>query len=173
MTRIAWTVGIVYTLIGVVLAMNAAPLRRGLAHFPRHRVAGILLAAAAIGWTAILLWQGPLGWFEPYRRWLPYLAASVFALTILLVDALLAPRALGGLLLLAAAPVLAAIRWEPTPWRFILTSQAYLWVLLGMLLVFSPYRFRRACEWIFAAPHRARIIGGLITATGLLIIISG
>lgn len=165
-TGIAWTLGIAQLLFGAGLIFGAPRLRAVWLDFPRHRAAAVLLAAAAIAWAAVVLWQSPLGRFEPYRRWLPLLAAGVYVATVLLADDLLAPRALGGILLLAAAPVLDAIRWEPAAWRYLFTVQAYLWVVTGMILVFSPFRFRHAGEWIFAGSWRASIAGGLLVLLG-------
>ena len=170
-THIAYITAIVYIFAGLTLAMGGASVRNGLARFPRSRIAGAVLAAVAIGWAATILWHSPLGWFEPYRHTIPYLAVAVYLLTVCLVHELLAPRALGGLLLLVAAPVLDGIRWEPTAWRLVLTVQAYIWVVAGMFVVFSPYRFRRVCDMVYRSRRRKNMTGGLIALLGILMII--
>lgn len=172
-SHIAWIVGVLYFLTGLSLALGGAPVRSVLARFPRHTPSGIVLAAIAIGWTAFLFWHSPLGWFEPYRRWLPLIAAIVYLLTIWLVNELLAPRALAGIMLLAAAPVLDSIRWEPTAWRFVLTVQAYIWIVTGMILIFGPHRFRLVCEWIYRRPKRTLWSGTFIVIAGLTMILLG
>ncbi len=166
-SHIASLVAIIYLSVGLMLALGGAFVRETLARFPRNHVAGAVLAAIAIGWAATLFWNAPLGWFEPYRHTIPFIAAAVYLLTVLLVHELLAPRALGGLLLLVAAPVLNSIRWEPTDWRLVLTVQAYIWVIAGMLLVFSPYRFRRVCNRIYQQPGRPIVTGVLFAILGV------
>lgn len=168
---IALIVAMVYLATGLTMGLGGAPVRRALTRFPRHRIAGAVLAAVAIAWAAVLFRQSPLGWFEPYRHTIPYLAVIIYLLTVTLVYELLAPRALGGLLLLVAAPVLDAIRWEPTAWRLVLTVQAYLWVIAGMILVFSPFRFRRVCDRVCRSRRRQNLTGGLLALLGLLMIL--
>ncbi len=172
-TQISCIIGLSYIFTGLALALGGNTVRNCLKLFPRHRIAGIILAAAAIGWTALLLWHSPLGWFEPYRHTLPYLAAAICLLAIILADELLAPRALGGLLLLVAAPVLNAIRWEPTAWRLALTVQAYIWVIAGMMFVFSPHLFRRMCNWTYASPRRTKLIAWTAAAVGAFNLVLG
>lgn len=167
---IAVIIGMVYILAGLGLALGGGFVQRALGRFPRSQPAGIALAAMAMGWTAIILWNSPLGWFEPYRQWLPWLAVIIYLATVLLVDDLLAPRALGGLLLLVGAPVLDVIRWEPTSWRLALTVQAYIWVVAGMVLVFSPFRFRRLCEWIYKTGRRPVWAGAGVVGLGMIIL---
>lgn len=168
---IAFIVAMVYLAVGLTTLFGGAPVRDALMRFPRNRIAGAVLAAVAIAWAAVLFRQSPLGWFETYRHTIPYLAVVIYLLTVTLVHELLAPRALGGLLLLVAAPVLDAIRWEPTAWRLALTVQAYLWVIAGMMLVFSPFRFRRVCDRVYQSHRDKNLTGGLIALIGLLMII--
>ncbi len=166
-SHIAYLLALIYLSAGLILALGGTSVHEMLKQFPRNRVAGAILAALAIGWSALLFWNSPLGWFEPYRQTIPYIAVAVYLLTVTLVHELLAPRALGGLLLLVAAPVLNSIRWEPTAWRLVLTVQAYIWVIAGILLVFSPYRFRRFCNRMDQIRGRHGITGTLFALLGI------
>jgi hypothetical protein len=115
----------------------------------------------------------PLGWFDEYKWSLYVLAPLLFVLVIFLMDELLAPRALGGLLLLLAAPILNSARWHPSAWRLIMVALAYAGVIVGMMLVVSPYRFRKWARSGIKDNSRARLVGSMGTLGGLGIVLLG
>ena len=138
--------------------------------FPRHVWAGRMLAAVDILWSAWLLLQMRFAWVDAHPM-LVYTAVPVFyVLVILLVDDLLATRALGGFLLLAPLPILESAFVHPAASRLVMTSFVYLLVILGIVLVWSPFKWRQWTErWIKRAPiTRAVGIGGLIVGAGML-----
>ena len=63
-------------------------------------------------------------------------------LMVILVPGLLAVRGLGCLLLLGAAVLLDACFLATTPWRYALTLLAFVWAILGAVLVYSPHKGR-------------------------------
>jgi hypothetical protein len=104
------------------------------------------LTAIDISWVAWIILHASLGRFELLKP-LVYIAAPVsFFALVYFVDELLAPRALGGLLLLLANPILNSARWIETDWRFVMIVMAYMWVITGILFVLSPFRLRQAAE---------------------------
>lgn len=155
--------------LGTGLATLAWPeaVRRGIAAFPRHLWVGRLLAALAFVWTASIVLHADLGRFTWVKPYLYVLTPVAIGLTGWLLSELLAPRALGGLLLLASNPVLAVARWQDSPWRIAVVLAAYIGVLAGTYLVVSPHGFRRGLQPVFASPVRARMAGLLLTALGL------
>lgn len=151
--------------MGVILAALAAPgvvapsaTRGALARFPRSKVAGRLLAAVVLGWSAWLLWQMPLGRFDTLKPLLGVLAPVAYVLTVLLMDELLAARALGGLLCLIPAPILAVSRECSSPWRLAIVIIAYAMAVKGMALVLSPYLFRKGAAFAAATDTRLRTL---------------
>lgn len=137
--------------------------------FPRNRKWAVVLAALNTAWAAWWVYQMPLGRFAWIQPWLGLLALAAWWLTIRFMDELLAPRMLGGFLLLLAVPILNAARWHPSPWRLIVPVLVYIWVLWGMWLMLSPYRFRHSFEWVYATPQRARSLYGGLLAIGMLV----
>ncbi len=129
--------------------------------FPRHRLAGAVLSCAALVWATILLMKMNMGSLEKYEPFLLILAPVVFVLVVFFVDELLAPRALGGLMLLVPAPILAAARWHDSVWRYFAIVSAYLMVVKGISLVLSPYLFRRWCALCVSSQRRTRLFGGI------------
>jgi len=140
--------------------------------FPRHVWAGRILVAVDIIWSAWLLLQMGFAWVDAHQI-LVYAAVPVaYVLVILFVDDLLASRALGGFMLLVPLPILESAFVHPSMSRLIMTSFAYLLVIFGIVLVWSPFKWRQWTErWINQAPiTRAVGIVGLIVGTGMLVL---
>jgi hypothetical protein len=159
---------------GAVLALAAAALAapgagRRLDRFPRHRFAGGALAALALCWAGWIVYHGELGRFAPWR---PAVFAAVplgWFFLYRYLDELLAPRALGGLLLLAAHPALAAARLSDAPFRAALSVTAYAAVVAGLALMMGPYRFRRAARALTATAARRRAGASVAAAWSALL----
>ncbi len=153
--------------LAVLLSLHAALLlapsamRDGLRRFPRHRWIGWTLTVVAVAWAAWLLRDMPLGRFEELKKFL-IPAAVVFAgLVLYTMEELLAPRALGALLLLYPAPLLEAARLHESRWSVVMSLVAYVMVVKGMALLLSPYLFRKTTERWLATDAACRFFGSL------------
>ncbi len=151
---------------------HPAAVRAWLQAFPRHRLWGRVLAAVDLAASAWLVWDMPESCFTPYRQSLWILAPASGYLVWRYLDELLAPRALGGLLLLVAAPVLDAARFHPSPWRLVMVTMAYLWVVAGLVLVSNPGWFRKWPAPLVATDRRIRLTAtaGLLAGLGLVVL---
>lgn len=147
----------------------AAPdsARTAVERFPRHRLAGWILAAVALVWAGSNVYHAELGRFSYVKPWLFGAVPAVVLLVGFFMDDLLAPRALGGLMLLAAAPLLKAARFHESSLALTVTVLAYVWVVLGMAWVLGPYRFRRWLAPLSGVPGRLRAAGTALVAAGL------
>jgi len=149
--------------VGLTLSMAllVAPeaARRALAAFPRHLLAGRVFSTLALVWAAWMLHVMPMGMLDTYKPALLVLTPVLIGLTWYYLDELLAPRALGGLLLLVPAAWLAAARLHPSAWSAVASVAAYVMVVKGILLVVSPYQFRRQTERWLGSTTRARAVG--------------
>ena len=67
--------------------------------------------------------------------------------------------------------ILAAARWHPSPARLVVTLLAYSWVVLGLFLLLSPYRFRLAAERLLATRRRCRVCGAVLTGLAVLLLV--
>lgn len=153
-------------LVGLVIAAANVPslvwpraVRTGLLAFPRSRVPAWLLTVVDLSWVAWIILHAQLGRFEWVKPWIYGAAPVAFFLLVIFMDELLAPRALGGFLLLLANPVINAARWHESELRLVMVALAYLWVVAGMVLVLSPYYFRRVAEWATRSDDRCRFLG--------------
>ncbi|MFA6173217.1 MAG: DUF2065 family protein [Kiritimatiellales bacterium] len=153
---------------GTISLLAPAKIRAGVAAFPRSVWPGRILAAIDLVWAAYELSLMHLGMFDAWKVHLYWLTPVAIVLCAVYLDELLSPRALGGLLLLAAGPVLDAARWHPSQWRLVITVIAYLWILLGLVFLLSPWWFRRIAGKLTSSGDNAvRITGAVKAAAGL------
>jgi hypothetical protein len=153
-------------LAGLVLLAAPGACRAYIPGLGRHLPTAWTLAAIDLLWVAWIVNNASLGRFDAFKPGLYLLTPFCFFLVIRFVDELLGARALGGLLLLMANPVLNAARWMDTDWRFVMTVLAYVWAILGMALTLSPYLWRRWTTPLLATDVRARAVGVLHIVSG-------
>lgn len=177
MTALSWisiALGSAIIIVRLPLLATPAEARHVLSAFPRHAWAGRFLTAVDLAWVTWLLFQANLGWFEPYKQSLYLIAPVVWFMTIYFVDELLAPRALGGLLLLIPAPILDAARWHPSPARYLMIVIAYIMVVVGAVWVVSPHRFRRMINFALQdSDPLTRLHGGFGLVFGSILVLMG
>lgn len=158
---------------GGVLLVFPARVRAGLQAFPRSKWPGWALTAAGLFWVAWVVQHAALGRFESLKPLVPFAGVLVFGAMVWLMDELLAPRALGGLLLLLANPVLNAVRWADSAWRFVPAVIAYAWVIAGCAFMLYPWLFRRWTArfienpgWLRLAGRGKLLAGAILAAAG-------
>lgn len=153
---------------GVALLASPGTVRRALAAFPRNRPAAWLLTALALAWVAWIVYHARLGRFDALKPWIWIAGPAAFGLTVVFVDELLAARALGGVLLLAANPILQTARVNDSGWSVVVSAFTYVLIVAGIAWMLGPYRFRRWTAWLTDGA-RARVTGAVTTATGLVL----
>ena len=114
-----------------------------------------------------------MGRFEGVKPWLWVLVTVVFFLVVYFMDELLAPRALGGLLVLLPPPLLAAARWHESAFRYVIVVLAYILVIKGIILVLSPYQFRKWAALLVKRNSLCRTWGFIGMMFGVFIILLG
>ena len=170
LNNLALALGAAHGAAGLALWIAPDAVRRALDAFPRSRGAGAVLSAVALAGAAWVVYSGELGRFNAFKPWLFVIGPVAWGLMVWLLDDLLAPRALGGLLLLAANPVMCAARFSPTPESRIFPALMYLWIVAGIALVLSPFLFRRAVRFVWSRAWGPRLLGGLLLAAGLTLV---
>jgi len=133
--------------------------------FPRNKFVAWIMTAVGVTWVAWLLFITPLGWVDNYKLSLYVLAPGFFLLVVNYMDELLAPRALGGLLLLLPSPIIDIARQR----GLLLVSLAYVLVVMGIMLVLSPYMFRKSLAFFIVSPVRCRALGYAGVGVGVFI----
>src|SRR5271168_3808283 len=140
---------------------------------PRNYPLGVVLMLAATLWFTSLTGLMDLGELSNMRGQLMAVWTVSGVLVIIFVPGFLAARALGCLLLLAAAVVLDATFLAQTPARFVLTLLAYYWVIAGMVLVYSPHLWRDAIQYVTQTPQRLRAYSWPGVVFGVVLIALG
>ncbi|MBP7275892.1 MAG: hypothetical protein KBA51_06795 [Kiritimatiellae bacterium] len=169
MSNLGWISAIAASLHATAgAAMLAAParVRTALERLPRSRVAGTLLALAAVGWATWNLMHSNLGGFEPYKRYVPLAAGLLVIGIVAVMHELLAVRMAGALLMLAANPTILAARFHEDPWTRGLVAIAYVWIVVGMAWMLGPWRLRRWAVAALATPARSRAVAFTFLAVG-------
>ena len=158
--------------LGSLYAPDTA--RRTWLGFARHEIAGWVLTAIALAWACWLLLKTPPFSVMPRIEPMVYVGGPLaFFILVIFLDEMLASRALGGLLVLLANPVMAAARMNESPISVVMTLLAYAWAVYGMVLVVSPFRFRQLAEYITASRKRFRS-GNLVgLGAGIVLLVLG
>jgi uncharacterized membrane protein len=159
-------IGVLAVVSGGAALLAPARVRAGLVAFPRSVWPGRLLVAADLAWASYELAQMHLGTFDAWKPHLYWLTPIGIGLCVVYLNDLLSPRALGGFLLLAAGPVLDIARWHESNWRLVIVVLAYLWILLGLLWLLSPWWFRRIAQVVAGNDLVVRIGGALKVLVG-------
>jgi hypothetical protein len=146
-------------------------MTRALEKYPRSVWPGRILLAIDMAWAAYAVSLMHLGGFDSLKIHLYWLAPALVIIGAIYMDELLSVRALGGLLLLAAGPILAAARWHPSLWRLVISVLMYLWIVAGLFLVLEPWWFRRVMQ-CFQSPKaiRAGSLSKIIIGIGLIVL---
>ncbi len=168
----SWTLGLAALLLVLhgCLVVSPATARRVATAFPRDKWAGRILATIGFLWAAWLIHDMPLGRFEYLKQWLYIVTPVTIGMSFVYMEELLAPRALGGLMLLYPAPVLLLARMHESRWSLVMTILAYVMVVKGIALLLSPYLFRKSATFIFTTDNRCRALGSCgITVDVLLL----
>jgi hypothetical protein len=171
------TFGLGIVALGCHLALLIGPQAvKGFAErFPRNVWAGRILSAIALLWAAYEVQNHmPMSGLEAYKVHLWWIAPIIIWLTWKHLDELLAPRALGGLLLLLPTPLLRGVRLAmgSTPSAVVMSYVAYLLVIKGGILFLAPYTFRRTVAWLYARPRwiRPLAVVGVAFDVGLIVL---
>lgn len=167
--------GGILLLLGLPFVLAPAGARFVALAFPRSRPAAYGLTGLALGWSAWIVLQAPLGRFDAWKPGLYVLTPVLFYMLVAYLDELLAARALGGVLLLAANPAFYAARlWEgESALRYVIPVMAYVVVIAGTILVMSPYLLRRGLLAVAGTDARGRITGALLVLLGGFIVALG
>jgi hypothetical protein len=136
--------------------------------FPRSTAPAWILTALCCLLGAREALNMNMGFLDAYKHYIYVIAPVVFIASVVYMKELLAPRALGGLLLLIAVPILQAARWHESAWRLVVVVLVYLGIIYGLLLLLSPWWFRKTYrpvlenEALFKAAACGKAVFGLV-----------
>lgn len=143
LSEITILIGALAIVMAGVGLVRADLLRAVIRGFPRSRYAGLIL-------TGLCCWLGAreallmnMGGLNGYKNFIYVLAPLVFIGSVTCLKELLAARALGGLLCLIAVPITKVAVFSDRPYFQIISALAYSWVVVGIIFLMAPWRFRQ------------------------------
>ena len=139
--------------------------------FPRNEKIGIPLVIFCFAWGFIIWSCMDLGEFYKIERVVQIIIAGVCIGVVTQVREFLAVRALGFLLILAAAPILDSAFLQEPQSRLLLVALAYAGVVKGMFWIGIPYLMRDQIDWVLAKDVRYK--GGAVAGAiyGALVLV--
>jgi hypothetical protein len=128
--------------------------KRFLRELPRNETVGRILMLIDTIWALYLLGKLNLGdwnWIKPVVF---TLSPVIYFYIIFFVNHYLGARSLALLLILAAKPVLWICFLRDDPARLIMTSIAYLWIIMGICFFSAPHWLRDCIAFFESNPRR-------------------
>ena len=128
---------------GMIGIFRPELVRRFAELFPRSAIPAWVL-------TALCCWLGAkealamnMGFLDAYKGYIYLISPAVFIASVTFMRELLAPRALGGFLLLIAVPIIRTAALSGKPLFQVVVVLAYIWIIYGLVLLLSPWWFRK------------------------------
>jgi hypothetical protein len=134
--------------------LKPALVKPWLARFPRNDKLGAVIVAVCFAWSLVIWSCMDLGEFYKIERPVQMVIIGIGIGVIIYVREFLAVRALGFLMILAAAPMLESAFLKEPQSRLLLVAFAYVIAVKGMFWVGMPYLLRDQVNWVLANPQR-------------------
>lgn len=174
------------TLQGIAIILGTLATAGGLVGIFRpdlaRRVVELFPRSVAPAWilTALCCWLGAkealemnMGFLDAYKKYIYVISPAVFIASLVYMKELLAPRALGGFLLLIAVPILQIARWHDSALRLVVVVVVYLWIIYGITLLLSPWYFRKLCTPLMENETLFKVSVYGKTAFGVVLLLLG
>ena len=143
--------------------------------FPRNTALGRVLMTIGLAWFWLLVidyggLEMELNDFNGLKPILLFVVPIVGFFIIKDVKEFLAVRGLGVVMLMAAAPLLAAAWQKPNEFQILIPLYAYAMIIKGLFCVGMPYYLRDTINWATATPSRFRFLSLAGLAYGLAVL---
>lgn len=164
--------GLLLLSLGALLLVSNSAIKATLKAFPRSQTATVLFFGGGAAWflyqVAGMSTADVIGFSTPTP--FVFIFGLIALLAFFYLPEFLSVRGLSVLILVGSWPLLMSAygRYE-LPQRLFMVSALYVAITAALYLAVSPYRMRDFLEWLYRAPGRARILGGALTAYGLLL----
>ncbi len=164
--------GLILLSLGALFLVSNSAITAMFKAFPRSQTATVIFFGGGAAWflyqVAGMSTADVIGFSTPTPFLFIFGALAVSAFFFL--PEFLAVRGLSVVILVGSWPLLmSAYQKYELPQRLFLVSALYVAIIIALYLAASPFRLRDFFEWLYKAPGRARILGGVLAAYGLLL----
>ena len=173
LSTLAVILGFIAILVNIYGVLKPAAFAAAARKFPRYTPVGYVLMLLSTVWFVANVSHEAIADFANFKPALYILFLAVGLGACLFVRDFLPVRGLAVFILLLAQLMVESARWVETPWRLVITTWAYVWVLAGMWFTVSPWRLRDIIDWATANENRTRILSIVRVAFGLLVLCLG
>lgn len=156
-------------LLGIILIWNSPIVQKYANLWPRSQNVAIVFMTIGGLWFLNHVFNLEKADFGDYKHLLMVIFAAVGILSFKFLPDFLAVRGLGIILLLYANEVLKAAYMQEPVTRLWLVSFIYVMLTVTLYVGASPYRMRDFNKWLFDSHNRPRLVGGFLSAYGLLL----
>jgi len=173
LSTLAIILGFVLTALNGYGVLNPSAFAAAARKFPRYTPIGYVLMVISTFWFVANVGHEAIADFASFKPALYALFVAVGLGACLFVRDFLPVRGLAVFLLLLAQLMVDTARWVETPWRLVITTWAYVWVLAGIWFTISPWRMRDLINWATLNENRTRILSAVRTIFGLVVLCLG
>lgn len=163
--------GLILLLLGGLFVVSNSAIRSMFKSFPRSQTATVLFFGGGAAWflfnVSNMSTADVIGFSSPTPFVFIFGALAVAA--FFYVPEFLAVRGVSVIILLGSWPLLMSGFMNFSLPKIILAIALYILVSLALYLAVSPFRMRDFFEWLYRTPGRARVLGGVLTAYGVLL----
>jgi hypothetical protein len=173
LSTLAIILGLAAALLNLYGVLKPSAFAAAARKFPRYTPVGYVLMLVSTAWFVVNVSHESVADFASFKGALYALFVAVGLGACLFVRDFLPVRGLAVFLLLLAQLMVDTARWVDTPWRLVITTWAYVWVLAGMWFTVSPWRLRDLIAWATANEGRTRFLSVLRMAFALFVVCLG
>jgi hypothetical protein len=137
--------------------------------FPRSVPIGVFLMLLGTAWFVYYLSLESISDFANYKNVMLGGFAAIGIASCLFVQDFLAVRGLAIVFLVLAKLMVDTARWNPSDWRLVVVTWAYLLVIAGIWFTIWPWHMRDVLTWATANEKRVRVGSALRLAFGLFV----
>lgn len=141
--------------------------------FPRSVFWGRVLIGIAALWAGIVMYGAATDDWAWARPVIVIGAPVAYWLVIQFGASYLALRGTAAVMVLVGKIVLDAADSSDNPWRLVVTTLVYLWVITAIWMASAPHHLRNVIHWATATDRRCRVLCGAGVAVGGALMLLG
>jgi hypothetical protein len=170
---IAIIIGLLATGGGLIGVFRPDLIKRFAELFPRSVVPAWVFTALCCFLGAREAGAMNMGAVDVIKPYIPFMAVGVFFASVYYMKELLAPRALGGFLCLISVPIVRTASQSGEPFFQVLVTVMYLLVIYGIVLLMSPWYFRKCYEPLLKNDMFFKLAAIGKTTVGIVLVLLG